>query len=106
VHGVRIAGLNFLKTSGLNLSGTRRLVFETRRLRRTERRNSLAHCFLPRSWSQRPRRRSAASRIAKRISLPATVVMSSISMVMLSPGMTIFTPSGSMQEPVTSVVRM
>src|SRR5262249_27561073 len=47
------------------------------------------------------------SRMAKRIcSSSATGEMSEISMVMLSPGMTIFTPSGSMQVPVTSVVRM
>jgi len=47
------------------------------------------------------------SRMAKRIcSSSATVVMSSTSTVTLSPGITIFTPSGSMTEPVTSVVRM
>ena len=47
------------------------------------------------------------SRMAKRIcSSRATVVISSISIVMLSPGMTIFTPSGSCTGPVTSVVRM
>src|SRR6188768_213682 len=47
------------------------------------------------------------SRMAKRIcSSRATVVMSSTSTVMLSPGITILMPSGSMTEPVTSVVRM
>ena len=47
------------------------------------------------------------SRIAKRIcSSRPTGVMSEIVMVMLSPGMTIFVPSGSSQVPVTSVVRM
>src|SRR3954470_16344120 len=47
------------------------------------------------------------SRIAKRIcSSRATVVMSSTSTVTLSPGITILTPSGSITEPVTSVVRM
>ena len=47
------------------------------------------------------------SRIAKRIcSSRPTGVIISIVMVMLSPGMTIFVPSGSAQVPVTSVVRM
>jgi len=47
------------------------------------------------------------SRIAKRIcSSSATVVMSSTSIVTLSPGITILTPSGSCTLPVTSVVRM
>ena len=47
------------------------------------------------------------SRMAKRIcSSRPTGVMSSMFMVMLSPGITILTPSGNMQVPVTSVVRM
>ena len=46
------------------------------------------------------------SRIAKRIcSSRATGAMSSMFMVMLSPGMTILTPSGNLHDPVTSVVR-
>src|SRR6185437_16987717 len=47
------------------------------------------------------------SRMAKRIcSSSATGAMSSIVMVMLSPGITILTPSGRFTVPVTSVVRM
>src|SRR6185436_1324536 len=47
------------------------------------------------------------SRMAKRIcSSRATVVISSTSTVTLSPGITILMPSGSITEPVTSVVRM
>src|SRR4051812_26598838 len=46
------------------------------------------------------------SRIAKRRpSSQAIGVMSSISRLMLSPGMTISVPSGNVQRPVTSVVR-
>lgn len=46
------------------------------------------------------------SRMAKRRpSSMAMGVISSISMVMLSPGITISTPSGNLMEPVTSVVR-
>src|SRR6266700_2066033 len=46
------------------------------------------------------------SRIAKRSpSSHAIGVMSSMSRLMLSPGMTISTPSGSVTSPVTSVVR-
>lgn len=47
------------------------------------------------------------SRIAKRRpSSTATGLMSETSILTLSPGMTISTPSGSLMEPVTSVVRM
>jgi len=46
------------------------------------------------------------SRIAKRIVFSMAIgVRSSTSMATLSPGMTISTPSGSLTEPVTSVVR-
>src|SRR5690554_5728084 len=47
------------------------------------------------------------SRMANRIcDSSATGVISSTSTVTLSPGITIFTPSGNCTEPVTSVVRM
>src|SRR6266511_2763318 len=46
------------------------------------------------------------SRMAKRFAFSmATGVMSSTSIETLSPGITISTPSGSLTEPVTSVVR-
>ena len=47
------------------------------------------------------------SRMAKRIPFSTAIgVISSISISMLSPGITISVPSGSLMEPVTSVVRM
>src|SRR4051812_10006897 len=79
-------------------------------------RNDVAHCFLPSALSLQPYSMISLtvpeptvrppSRIAKRApASSATGDISSPVISVLSPGITISTPSGSFSVPVTSVVR-
>jgi hypothetical protein len=106
----RAAGTELLERQGLALLAPARLAcrlvvagsaLTTRKNHRRSRTHSMIFVMTPAPTVFPP------SRIANRcFSSIATGVMSSTLMRTLSPGMTIFTSSGSLQTPVTSVVRM